>query len=82
MLFAAQQALPMVLCLVVGGIILRKFNYEKDYHLEIREETRYVKFSKHMGNKNQFLHTQLLLESIGSPCQDDAKSSSWAVVVW
>ena len=54
MLFAAQQALPMVLWLVVGGIILRKFNYEKDYHLEIREETRYVKFSKHMGKKRSF----------------------------
>ena len=54
MLFAAQQALPMVLWLVVGGIILRKFNYEKDYHLEIREETRYVKFSEHMGKSLSF----------------------------
>lgn len=42
------------LWLVVGGIILRKFNYEKDSHLEIREETRYVKFSEHMGKSLSF----------------------------
>jgi len=64
--------------LVVGGIILRKFNYEKDSHLEIREETRYVKFSEHMGKKLSFF----ILNFYWKALVRLAKSSSWAVVVW